>query len=72
MMIHDAPRLTPRETTVLDLLTSGLTAKEAALCLHISHRTVETHRERILRKYGAKNLVGVMRIILTQQGYRYG
>ena len=43
-------RLSEREGQVMDLLAQGLTNKEAAQQLDISHRTVEVHRARIMEK----------------------
>ncbi len=42
--------LTPREREILALLVDGLTNKEIAQRLIVSHRTVETHVERVLGK----------------------
>lgn len=47
--------LTAKERTVLSLVSSGLTTKEIADALNISHHTVESHRKNLLRKCGAKN-----------------
>ena len=47
--------LTVKEKTVLSLVSSGLTTKEIADALKISHHTVESHRKNLLRKCGAKN-----------------
>jgi DNA-binding CsgD family transcriptional regulator len=47
--------LTIKEKTVLSLVSSGLTTKEIADTLNISHHTVESHRKNLLRKCGAKN-----------------
>jgi two-component system response regulator NreC len=44
--------LTPRETEVLRLIALGHTNPEIAAKLHLSRRTVETHRARIHRKLG--------------------
>jgi two-component system response regulator NreC len=44
--------LTTRELEVLRLLALGHTSAEIAAKLHLSRRTVETHRARILRKLG--------------------
>lgn len=54
--------LTPRETEVRDLLCDGLSAKEVGRELNISHRTVETHRSRVLTKVGARNAVHLIKI----------
>ncbi len=45
--------LTPREREVAAYLMAGLTAKETGKALAISHRTVEIHRARLMRKYKA-------------------
>lgn len=47
--------LTRREREVYSLLAEGLTSKEIARRLDLSHRTVEVHRARLLRKVGVNN-----------------
>lgn len=47
--------VTSKEKEILALVASGLTTKEIAGKLSISHHTVETHRKNLLRKCGAKN-----------------
>ncbi len=42
--------LTAREREVLTHIAEGLCNKEIACCLNIGTRTVETHRERLMRK----------------------
>lgn len=44
--------LTAREREVAALLMDGLTSKSIGKLLAISHRTVEVHRARLMRKYG--------------------
>lgn len=41
-------RLTPREREVLQLMAEGVTTKQIALRLHVSVKTVETHRKHIM------------------------
>lgn len=48
--------LTPRERDVAILTCRGLSAKEVAADLGLSYRTVETHRARLLEKFGARKL----------------
>ena len=45
--------LTSREREVAARLLDGLTSKEIGRALGISHRTVEIHRARLMRKYSA-------------------
>ncbi len=51
--------LSPREIQVFELVGHGLTSKEIAEKLHISHQTVETHR----RNIGAKLGVGASALV---------
>lgn len=53
--------LTPRERDVLRGVANGLTNKEVASALGISHRTVETHRENIMRKLAIRSVAGLTR-----------
>jgi PAS domain S-box-containing protein len=43
---------TPREREISQLLVTGKTSKQIAKELHISHRTVDGHRARLMRKFG--------------------
>jgi DNA-binding NarL/FixJ family response regulator len=45
-------RLTPRQREVLQLVAEGRSAKEVAALLHISARTAEFHRARVLEVLG--------------------
>jgi len=66
----DRDGLSPREIEVLRLIALGLTSGEISEKLHLSRRTVDTHRRRIHRKLGlgkrselvryalARNLIG--------------
>lgn len=59
-----ADGLTARERDVLDGIARGLTNKEIAAELGISHRTVETHRESLMRKLGIRTVAGLTRYVL--------
>jgi RNA polymerase sigma factor (sigma-70 family) len=48
--------LTPREREILSLIIAGKSSKEIAKELHVSPRTIETHRSRIIDKMKAKSL----------------
>jgi two-component system response regulator FixJ len=56
--------LTPREGDVLDRLVQGLQNKVIAYELAISHRTVEIHRGRIMRKSGVRSLSELVKLYL--------
>ncbi|WP_332816661.1 LuxR C-terminal-related transcriptional regulator [Sphingopyxis sp.] len=59
--------LTHRELEVVAGLVRGLTNKQIGHELGISHRTVEIHRSRLMRKLGAATLAGLLGIILPQR-----
>lgn len=58
---RDQPRLTDRETDVLRLVAKGLTARQIATRLVLSHRTVENHVQSTLRKLQLHNRVELAR-----------
>lgn len=58
--------LTEREREVLRHIASGRTNKEMAKALGISRRTVETHRENLMRKLGIHSVAGLTRLALEQ------
>ena len=57
-------QLTARERQVLVGVAQGRTNREIALELGISHRTVETHRESLMRKLGIRTVAGLTRVAL--------
>jgi DNA-binding NarL/FixJ family response regulator len=57
--------LTHREKEIVQLLAKEYTNDKMAEELHISYRTVETHRKNIMQKTGAHNLAGLLK-------YAYG
>ena len=56
--------LTSRERDVLKLVADGRTSKEIGADLGISPRTVETHRESIVRKLRIKTVAGLTRFAM--------
>jgi len=56
-----------KEKEVLSLISMGLTTKEIAGRLNISHHTVETHRKNLLRKSEAKNSAQLVQLALANQ-----
>ncbi len=51
------PELSSREREVLQLIAEGKSTKEIALHLHVSAKTVATHREHIMSKLNIHNVV---------------
>jgi DNA-binding NarL/FixJ family response regulator len=58
--------LTPREREVLQLLAEGKSMKEAAAILHISAKTVEFHKYRVMELLGAKTSAELVRHAIRQ------
>lgn len=57
-------RLTGRETEVLGLLTAGVGVGDIAEKLHISGKTVSTHKVRLMAKMGVTSMADLMRYAL--------
>jgi DNA-binding NarL/FixJ family response regulator len=62
----DPARLTERETEVLRLVAKGLTARQVADRLVLSHRTVQNHVQNTLRKLQLHNRVELTRWAVEQ------
>ena len=60
------PRLTERETEVLRLVAKGLSYKDIAERLVISHRTVQNHVQNTLNKLQLHNRVELVRYAIEQ------
>ncbi|MCP4750666.1 MAG: response regulator transcription factor [Proteobacteria bacterium] len=63
---NQTPQLTRRETEILKLIATGLTNKTIAADLHISVKTVETHRTRIMRKLDLHNVAELVRYAIKE------
>lgn len=59
-LFETADELSEREKDVVKLICQEFTNNEIGEKLFISPRTVESHRQRILEKIGAKNTVGIV------------
>jgi len=59
--------LTPRQKDVAALLVgTGLSYKQIAAHLGISHRTVETHRESLMDKLNIRTVAGLTKLVLGE------
>ena len=68
MHISGKASLTARERDVLAEVINGSSAKEIARQFGLSSRTVEGQRVKIMRKLGAKSMVDLVRLVLSQPG----
>lgn len=60
------PKLTRREHEVLQFIANELTNNEIADQLHISTKTVESHRKNLLQKFGCRNTAGLIKEAFTK------
>jgi DNA-binding NarL/FixJ family response regulator len=58
--------LTPREQEVLKLIAEAHTNKEIGVVLHLSEKTVESHRGNLLRKLGMRDRVELVRYAIRR------
>jgi DNA-binding NarL/FixJ family response regulator len=59
--------LTNRELEILQLLSQEYTNDKIAVALHISFRTVETHRKNLLQKTNSHNLAGLLKYAYSHE-----
>lgn len=62
-IINAISLLTKRETEIIKVVCTGLSAKKCAEIMHISVLTLETHKKNIFRKFDIKSLPELMRIV---------
>lgn len=65
-LLNDVLNYTPREIEVLRGFSDGLTYKEIGAQLDMSPRTVETHKNNLMKKMEAKSIVEMVRIAIKQ------
>ncbi len=58
--------LTPREEEVARMLAHGATCREIAKALGTSIKTIDSHRQHILKKLGCKNNVALTRLMIRE------
>jgi DNA-binding NarL/FixJ family response regulator len=62
----DGPRLTDRETEILRLVAKGLSSRQIAERLVLSHRTVQNHTQNVLAKLQLHNRVELARYAIER------
>lgn len=62
----DSPlsRLSPREREVLQLVVEGRSSAEIARAVHLSPKTVETYRSRLMGKLGVGDLISLVKFAI--------
>jgi DNA-binding NarL/FixJ family response regulator len=62
----DSPlsRLSPREREVLQLVVEGCSSAEIARIVHLSPKTVETYRSRLMAKLGVGDLISLVKFAI--------
>ena len=61
-----APQLTDREREVLQLIAEGKNTKQVALDLHVSPKTIETHRQHIMKKLDLHSLAELTKYAIRE------
>ena len=62
----EQPELTPREEEVVKLIAEAHTNREIAEILHLSEKTVESHRANVLQKLGMRDRVELVRYAIRR------
>ncbi len=63
---RDAPKLTPRQREVLQLLAEGRSMKEAASILNVKPRTVAFHKYRMMEQLNLKNNADLIQLAVRE------
>ena len=58
--------LTGREREVLQMIAEGNTTKQIAELLHISYKTVETHRQQVMQKLRTKSIAALTKYAIRE------
>ena len=62
----EQPELTPREQEIVKLIAEAHTNREIAEILHLSEKTVESHRANVLQKLGMRDRVELVRYAIRR------
>lgn len=58
--------LTPRESEVLQLIAEGRNTKQMALKMHLSTKTIEAHRRRLMRKLKIRSVAELTKYAVSE------
>jgi two-component system response regulator FixJ len=65
MLVSRFKALTPREQDILQQVAEGLSNREIADLLNLSHKTVEVHRAKVMQKMSARTLSQLIRMAMA-------
>lgn len=68
--LNQPAKFTGREQEVSELLAKGMSSKEIAAVLHISPRTVEVYRSKLMLKVGVKSHGELVRVLVQRRMHR--
>ncbi len=57
-------RLTPRQREILHLIARGYATREIAIQLHVSVKTVESHRAQLMQRLNIHDVAGLTRFAI--------
>ena len=60
-------RITARETEVLKLIADGLVSKQIAALLNISIKTVDNHRQNLMKRLDIHEVAGLTRYAIAKE-----
>jgi DNA-binding NarL/FixJ family response regulator len=60
------PRLTARDRQIIQMLAEGKSVKQIALALHISPKTADASRRKILQKLGVTNIADLVKYAVRE------
>jgi DNA-binding NarL/FixJ family response regulator len=58
--------LTPREREVLQLMSEGKSTNTIADCLHVSVKTIETHRQQVMQKLNLRSIAELTKYAIRE------
>ena len=59
-------RLSPRETEILRFIANGKNTKEIAYALDLSTKTIETHRQNLMKKLNIHSIAGLVKYAIRE------
>jgi len=63
---EDLPRLTARDRQIIQMLAEGKSIKQIALALHISPKTADASRRKILQKLGVASMADLVKFAVRE------